>query len=34
MRGGIWLLVLIGLVLLPGFSTDPADARPVELSSR
>lgn len=34
MRGGIWLLALIGLVLLPGFPTVEADAQPVEVTSR
>ncbi len=34
MRGAIWVLALLGLALLPGFLTDPADAQPVEVSSR
>jgi len=35
MRGAIWLLVLVGLALLPGLpTTDPAEAQPVEVSSR
>jgi len=33
MRGGIWLLALVGLILLPGFeNTDTANA-PVEVAS-
>ena len=34
MRGGIWLLALLGLILLPGFEADQADAQPVVVSSR
>lgn len=34
MRGAIWVLALIGLVLLPGFRTAEAEEQPVELSSR
>lgn len=34
MRGAIWLLALIGLVLLPGFRNDKAEVQPVEMSSR
>jgi hypothetical protein len=34
MRGAIWVLALVGLVLLPGFRTTDADAEPVEVSSR
>ena len=34
MRGAIWMLALVGLVLLPGFNTADADAQPVEMASR
>ncbi len=34
MRGAIWMLALIGLVLLPGLPTAEADAGPAEVSSR
>ncbi len=34
MRGGIWLLALIGLVLLPGFDTVDANAPKFEVASR
>lgn len=34
MRGAIWVLALIGLVLLPGFRTAEAEAQVVEVSSR
>jgi hypothetical protein len=33
MRGAIWLLALIGIILLPGFRDTAAPAR-VEISSR
>ena len=34
MRGAIWALALIGLVLLPGFRTAEAGPQVVEVSSR
>lgn len=34
MRGAIWVLALVGLLLLPGFPTADADAEPLEVSSR
>lgn len=34
MRGAIWVLALIGLVLLPGLPTAEAETQPVERSSR
>ena len=33
MRGAIWLLALLGIVLLPGFG-DTSDPPRVEISSR
>jgi hypothetical protein len=34
MRGAIWVLALVGLVLLPGFPSAEADSRPVSVASR
>lgn len=34
MRGAIWLLALVGLVLLPGIPDTQKDSRLVELASR
>ncbi len=34
MRGAIWVIALLGLVLLPGFRTTEADPERVEVSSR
>lgn len=34
MRGAIWVMALVGLVLLPGFPAVKAEAQPVEVTSR
>jgi hypothetical protein len=34
MRGGIWMLALIGLIMLPGFRTAEVDAQPMAISSQ
>jgi hypothetical protein len=34
MRGAIWMLALVGLIMLPGFSADKAEADPMQVLSR